>query len=179
MAMVMASRGVSLCVVQPPPSVSSLLRRIPTTSTMLVFRAESSLLLQQWSFRSLFMSGGFELMGRRRTSSCWKHGFCWVRRIPSDENVAAAALADFGLLGELGLNMVVEKKERSALDSAAEMSSVQPRGVRGSRRAPGLRFRVKESKLEKLGFRPAGLVGEYFSPLLSTFCNVVNCQQHL
>jgi hypothetical protein len=157
MAMVMASRGVSLCVVQPPPSVSSLLRRIPTTSTMLVFRAESSL-LQQWSFRSLFMSGGFELMGRRRTSSCWKHGFCWVRRIPSDESVAAAALAHFGLLGELGLNVEVEKKERSALDSAAEMSSVQPRGVRGSRRAPGLRFRVKESKLENLGFRPAGLV---------------------
>ncbi len=164
MAMVMASRGVSLCVVQPPSSVSSLLRRIPTTSTMLVFSAESSL-LQQWSFRSLFMSGGFELMGRRRTSSCWKkHGFCWVRRIPSDENVAAAALADFGLLGELGLNVEVEKKERSALDSAAEMSSVQPRGVRGSRRAPGLRFRVNESKLEKLGFRPAGFVGEYFFP---------------
>jgi hypothetical protein len=123
------------------------------------------------------MSGVFELMGRRRTSSCWKHGFCWVRRIPSDENVAAAALADFGLLGEL--NVEVEKKERSALDSAAEMSGVQPRGVRGSRRAPGLRFRVKESKLEKLGFRPAGLVGEYFSLLLSTFCNVVNCQEHL
>jgi hypothetical protein len=107
------------------------------------------------------MSGGFELMGRRRTSSCWKkHGFCWVRRIPSDENVAAAALADFGLLGELGLNVEVEKKERSVLDSAAKMSSVQPRGVRGSRRAPGLRFRVNESKLEKLGFRPAGFVDD-------------------
>jgi hypothetical protein len=56
------------------------------------------------------------------------------------------------------LNVEVEKKERNVLDSTAEMSTVQPRGIRGSRRAPGLTFHVNESKLEKLEFKPAGFV---------------------